>query len=263
MRPEETQTQQRPSTSTTELSPQDFVKMIGEGGSKKHLAAFMPEIFWEQAASGCSHFIIPSEMIRDRLINIVLEQPLCVNDFQLSTKFRLSGVLDEKFNFIPLTKGGTSSSTKWLSGFRSLSVDLGQNEIHKGFLTKDEINYLKVHAEFFQHVGNEAYSRDRNYTKIRPYLSNVDGKDGEFLFLCEVRVRPLSNDEKLQIATGAAREEDFESQRESIGIILKGWTPGAFKLIGRVSETVSIDSRNGATLETQEVSRGTWSYRRP
>lgn len=251
--------------SSSELSPQDFIKMLDETvGTKKHLAPFMPEFFWQQATAGCSHFIIPTEMIQDRLLNIVLEQAIQVNESTVSIKFRLSAKMDKTFNFVQLSKNNQNVDAGWLAGFRSLSIDLGEDVVDKGYLTSEEIGYLKTHAEFYQRVGNEAYSKDKEYTRIRPYLSNVEGKSGEFLFLCDVRLRPLNNDEKVQIAAGNAVEDDFLAARESIGIILKGWTPGAFRLIGRVSETVSIDSRSGGTLEDPiKAVRGNWYYKRP
>lgn len=251
--------------SSSELSPQEFIRMLdSEVGTKQHLAAYMPEFFWQQAVAGCSHFIVPTEMIQDRLVNIVLEQPTQINDSTVSIKFRLSALMDNQtFNFVPLSKNNQNVNAGWLSGFRSLSIDLGDDVVAKGYLTSEEIDYLKIHAEFYNRVGNEAYSKDREYTKTRPYLSNVEGKSGEFLFLCDVRLRPLNNEEKIQIEAGA-HEDDFQAARESIGIILKGWTPGAFRLIGKVSETVSIDSRSGGTLdEPVKAVRGNWTYKRP
>lgn len=252
--------------SSSELSPQDFIKMLDDQvGTKKHLAGFMPEFFWQQAVEGCSHFIVPTEMIQDRLLNIVLEQPIQVNESTVSIKFRLSAMMDRQtYNFVPLSKNNQNINAVWLAGFRSLSIDLGEDVVSNGYLTSEEIGYLKTHAEFYQRVGNEAYSKDKEYTRIRPYLSNVEGKAGEFLFLCDVRLRPLNNEEKLQIAAGNAVEDDFQEKRESIGIVLKGWTPGAFRLIGRVSETVSIDSRSGGSLdEPIKATRGNWTYKRP
>jgi hypothetical protein len=235
----------------------------------------MPEFFWQQAEAGASHFIIPTQMIKDRFLNIVLEQAVTVSpqvDEEdgvltvgvVSTKFRLSGMVDKNFSFVALSKNNQNVDADWLSGFRSLSVDLGDDIVKAGLLTPAEIKHLHTHAEFYKEVGNDAYSKDKAYTKVRPYLSNVDGKEGNFLFLCDVRMRPLNNDEKIKIEAGSAQESDFDKERESIGIVLKGWTPGAFKLIGKASDTVSIDSRSGGSIEAPtKVSSGNWVYKRP
>ena len=250
--------------SSDELTPQQFIDMLQEGGSREHLAKLMPEFFWQQAEQGASHFIIPTQMIKDRLVNIVLEQAVTVSESVVSTKFRLSGMVDKNFAFVALSKNNQNVDAEWLSGFRSLSVDLGDDIVEAGLLTQAEIKHLHTHAEFYKEVGNDAYSKDKAYTKVRPYLSNVDGKEGNFLFLCDVRMRPLNNDEKIKIEAGNAQESDFDRQRESIGIILKGWTPGAFKLIGKASDTVSIDSRSGGSIEApSKVSSGNWVYKRP
>ena len=282
-RPNQNQTESQVTRSSDELTPQQFIDMLQEGGTREHLAKLMPEFFWQQAEAGASHFIIPTQMIKDRLINIVLEQAITINppiDEEdgvltvgvVSTKFRLSAIVDpNNFQFVSLSKDNKAKSSlrpgekvPWLSGFRSLSVDLGDDIVEAGLLTQAEIKHLHTHAEFYKEVGNDAYSKDKAYTSIRPYLSNVDGKEGNFLFLCDVRMRPLNNDEKIKIEAGNAQESDFDKERESIGIILKGWTPGAFKLIGKASDTVSIDSRSGGSIEApSKVSSGNWVYKRP
>ncbi len=287
----QTESQSQVTRSSSELTPQEFIDMLQEGGSREHLAKLMPEFFWQQAEQGASHFIIPTQMIKDRFLNIVLEQAVTVSPQVededgvssvgvVSTKFRLSAVVDRtSFQFILLSKDNKAKTNlkpgekvPWLTGFRSLSLDLGDDVVEAGLLTQKEIGYLHTHAEFYQEVGNENYSKDKEYTNIRPYLTNVDGKEGNFLFLCDVRMRPLSGDEKIKIAaasinpaTGLPYEEsDFDKERESIGIILKGWTPGAFKLIGKASDTVSIDSRSGGSIEApSKVSSGNWVYKRP
>lgn len=279
----QTESQSQVTRSSDELTPQQFIDMLQEGGSREHLAKLMPEFFWQQAEQGASHFIIPTQMIKDRLINIVLEQAITINppiDEEdgvltvgvVSTKFRLSAIVDpNNFQFVSLSKDNKAKSSlrpgekvPWLTGFRSLSVDLGDDIVEAGLLTQAEIKHLHTHAEFYKEVGNSNYSKDKAYTSIRPYLSNVDGKEGNFLFLCDVRMRPLSDDEKIKIEAGNAQESDFDKERESIGIILKGWTPGAFKLIGKASDTVSIDSRSGGSIEAPaKVSSGNWVYKRP
>ena len=271
----QTESQSQVTRSSDEFTPQEFIDMLQEGGSREHLAKLMPEFFWQQAEAGASHFIIPTQMIKDRFLNIVLEQAVTVSpqvDEEdgvltvgvVSTKFRLSGMVDKNFSFVALSKNNQNVDADWLSGFRSLSVDLGDDIVKAGLLTPAEIKHLHTHAEFYKEVGNDAYSKDKAYTKVRPYLSNVDGKEGNFLFLCDVRMRPLNNDEKIKIEAGSAQESDFDKERESIGIVLKGWTPGAFKLIGKASDTVSIDSRSGGSIEAPtKVSSGNWVYKRP
>ena len=281
-RPNQNQTESQVTRSSDELTPQQFIDMLQEGGTREHLAKLMPEFFWQQAEAGASHFIIPTQMIKDRLINIVLEQAITINppiDEEdgvltvgvVSTKFRLSAIVDpNNFQFVSLSKDNKAKSSlrpgekvPWLTGFRSLSVDLGDDIVEAGLLTQAEIKHLHTHAEFYKEVGNSNYSKDKAYTSIRPYLSNVDGKEGNFLFLCDVRMRPLNDDEKIKIEAGNAQESDFDKERESIGIILKGWTPGAFKLIGKASDTVSIDSRSGGSIEAPaKVSSGNWVYKR-
>lgn len=234
-------TAQAPVIPSAELSPQEFIKLIGEGGEKPNLSALMPDIFWQQAEAGCPYFIIDTAMVEDRLLSIQLTEPISGAD-SVDVKVRFSAKMDSNFQLVPLSKDNQGGGSEWLSGFRSNLVTLDQSCVDRGWLTDMEIRHLHTHAEFYSAVGNDAYNKDRNYTKIRPYLSPVSGKQGQFVFLLDVRLNPRNNE-------------------ETIGIVPKYWTPGAWQLIGRLNDTESIGTRRQALQEVKEVTA--WQYKRP
>jgi hypothetical protein len=72
-------------------------------------------------------------------------------------------------------------------------------------------NLIK-HAEFDKSVGREAFYQDPiRKVLFEMFLSGIQGAEGKFQFLCDLRVDPQSGEETIGI------------------IIVNYWTPGAFE----------------------------------
>jgi hypothetical protein len=208
----------------TEYSPNEFVAMLQNDPARKHLQYQIPEIFFQQAKAGISTFIITPEMIADRLLNIQVAEPQKEGESAVNIKLRFTARVDEKYNFIPLAKQGEADENEetpssWLKGFNSTLISLDQSSVIAGLITEKELKSLISHAEFYDTIPldeyglKSAYYKDPKYKKTKMNLSGVEGAEGQFQFLMEVRFNP-------------------EKQEETIGIVVKFWTPGAFKFLG-------------------------------
>ena len=207
-----------------EYSPLEFVAMLQNDPARKHLVNQIPEIFFQQAKANCSTFIITPEMIADRLLNIQVAEPLVEGDSAVNIKVRFVARVDEHFNFIPLAKQGEADENEktpsaWLTGFNSTFIPLNQSSVRAGLVTDRELKSLVAHAEFYDTIPldekglKSAYYKDPKFKKNKMNLSGVEGAEGQFQFLMEVRPN---------VNTG----------EETLGIVVKFWTPGAFKFLG-------------------------------
>ena len=208
----------------TEYSPNEFVAMLQNDPARKHLQYQIPEIFFQQAKAGISTFIITPEMIADRLLNIQVAEPQKEGESAVNIKLRFTARVDEKYNFIPLAKQGEADENEetpssWLKGFNSTLISLDQSSVTAGLITEKELKSLISHAEFYDTIPldeyglKSAYYKDPKYKKTKMNLSGVEGAEGQFQFLMEVRFNPSTGE-------------------ETIGIVVKFWTPGAFKFLG-------------------------------
>lgn len=207
-----------------EYSPNEFVAMLQADPARQHLQYQIPEIFFQQAKADISTFIITPEMIADRLLNIQVAEPLVEGDSAVNIKLRFVARVDKGYNFIPLAKQGDSDENEetpsaWLNGFNSTFISLNQSSVKAGLLTDRELKSLVTHAEFYDTIPldekglKSAYYKDAKYKKSKMNLSGVEGAEGQFQFLMEVRNNPNTNE-------------------ETIGIVVKFWTPGAFAFLG-------------------------------
>jgi hypothetical protein len=207
-----------------EYSPLEFVAMLQNDPQRAHLVNQIPEIFFQQAKADCSTFIITPDMIADRLLNIQVAEPMLEGDSAVNIKLRFVARVDENYNFIPLAKQGEADAnanvpSAWLSGFNSTFISLNSNSVRAGLLTDRELKSLVSHAEFYDSIPldekglKSAYYKDPKYKKNKMNLSGVEGAEGQFQFLMEVRPN---------LSTG----------EETIGIVVKFWTPGAFRFLG-------------------------------
>lgn len=213
-----------PSLDQAELSPLQFVAMLQNDPQRAHLVNQIPEIFFQQAKADCSTFIITPEMIADRLLNIQVAEPMLEGESAVNIKLRFVARVDEHFNFIPLAKQGEADAnanvpSAWLTGFNSTFISLNSSSVKAGLITEKELKSLVTHAELYdsipldQYGGKSAFYKDEKYKKSKMNLSGVEGAEGQFQFLMEVRPN---------LSTG----------EETIGIVVKYWTPGAFRFLG-------------------------------
>ena len=217
-----TSTASSSSLDKTEYSPNEFVAMLQADPAREHLQYQIPEIFFQQAKADISTFIITPEMIADRLLNIQVAEPLVEGDSAVNIKLRFVARVDKGYNFIPLAKQGEADENEktpsaWLNGFNSTFISLNQSSVEAGLLTDKELKSLVAHAELYDTIpldefgGKSAYYKDKKYKKMN--LSGVEGAEGQFQFLMEVRTNP-------------------KTQEETLGIVVRFWTPGAFAFLG-------------------------------
>lgn len=219
-----TRTASNTNLDNTEYSPLEFVAMLQNDPQRAHLVNQIPEVFFQQAKANCSTFIITPEMIADRLLNIQVAEPILEADSAVNIKLRFVARVDENYNFIPLAKQGEADAnadvpSAWLTGFNSTFISLNSSSVRAGLLTDRELKSLVSHAELYETIPldekglKSAYYKDPKYKKNKMNLSGVEGAEGQFQFLMEVRPN---------LSTG----------EETIGIVVKFWTPGAFKFLG-------------------------------
>lgn len=220
-----TSTASSSSLDKTEYSPNEFVAMLQADPQRAHLQYQIPEIFFQQAKADISTFIITPEMIADRLLNIQVSEPQKEGESAVNIKLRFTARVDEKYNFIPLAKQGEADENEdtpsaWLNGFNSTLISLNQSSVRAGLVTDKELKSLIAHAELYETIPldefglKSAYYKDQKYKKNKMNLSGVEGaEDGQFQFLMEVRTNP-------------------KTQEETLGIVVKFWTPGAFRFLG-------------------------------
>lgn len=236
-RPNQQQTQ-APARSSGLMTPAEFVTYLAHENQK--LSKFMPDLFWQQGSQNLEFFVVTSQMLEDGLIRIKLLEPRIISETSLDVIFTFQAIMSENYDFIPMERN-QSGDVPWLPGFRSVRLELTNQEVVDGLLSQSEMNDLRKHAEFFERVGAEAYNRNPEYTKIRPYLTNKPGKRGAFKFLCDVRLNPRTNE-------------------EVIGIHIDSWTPGAFQLIGKISETESIGTMRQSLGRSSKSNADDFTY---
>ena len=199
------------------LTPLEFVAMLQNDPTRAHLVHQIPEIFFQQAKANCSTFIIEPSMVADRLLNIQVAEPMLEGESAVSIKLRFVARVDENFNFIPLAKQGEADENEnipsaWLKGFNSTFISLNAGSVAAGLLTDRDMKNLIKHAEFDKSVGREAFYQDPiRKVLFEMFLSGIQGAEGKFQFLCDLRVDPQSGEETIGI------------------IIVNYWTPGAFE----------------------------------
>lgn len=241
-----TSTASSSSLDQAEYSPLEFVAMLQNNPQREHLVHQIPEIFFQQAKANCSTFIITPDMIADRLLNIQVAEPLVEGDSAVNIKLRLVARVDEHFNFIPLAKQGEADENEdipsaWLKGFNSTFISLNNSSVKAGLLTDRELKSLVNHAEFYETIPldetglRSAYYKDPKYKKNKMNLSGVEGAEGQFQFLMEVR------------------QKGNNAGEETLGIVVKFWTPGAFKFLG--GGNARVVSLNAVTPATG------WTYK--
>lgn len=207
-----------------EYSPLEFVAMLQADSARTHLQYQIPELFFQQAKANCSTFFIEPAMIADRLLNIQVAEPLLEGDSAVNIKLRFVARVDKGFNFIPLAKQGEADENEnvpsaWLKGFNSTFISLNAGSVEAGLLTDRELKSLVTHAEFYDTIPldekglKSAYYKDPKYKKNKMNLSGVEGAEGQFHFLMEVRLNKTTGE-------------------ETLGIVVKFWTPGAFAFLG-------------------------------
>jgi hypothetical protein len=231
-----------------ELSPGEFVSMLQNDEDLASLQYQIPEIFFQQAKANCSRFIIEPSMTTDRLLNIQVSEPLLEGDSAVNIKLRFVARVDKKYNFVSLEKQGEGeadetenvSDTHWLEGFNSTFITLNESSVEQGLLTNRELRSLISHAKFYDNIPldndglRSAFYKDSKYKKTKMNLTGVKDKEGQFQFLMEVRTNPKTN-------------------KPTIGIVVKFWTPGAFHFIGNGNQRV-------VTLDAVSPVTG-WSYK--
>jgi hypothetical protein len=167
-------------------------------------------------------------------------------DSAVNIKLRFVARVDESYNFIPLAKQGETDDNKdvpsaWLTGFNSTFISLNSSSVRAGLLTDRELKSLVSHAELYESIPldekglKSAYYKDAKYKKSKMNLSGVEGKEGQFQFLMEVRANPSTGE-------------------ETIGIVVKFWTPGAFAFLGggnaRVVSLEAVTPASGWTYKS-------------
>ena len=199
------------------LTPLEFVAMLQNDPTRAHLVHQIPEIFFQQAKANCSTFIIEPSMVADRLLNIQVAEPMLEGESAVSIKLRFVARVDQHYNLIPLAKQGEADAnanvpSAWLTGFRSTFIRLDSSSVAAGLLTDRDMKNLIKHAEFDKSVGREAFYQDPiRKVLFEMFLSGIQGAEGKFQFLCDLRVDPQSGEETIGI------------------IIVNYWTPGAFE----------------------------------
>jgi hypothetical protein len=198
-----------------EQTPLEFVAMLQNDPTREHLIHQIPEIFFQQARANCSTFIITPDMIADRLLGLQVAEPVAEGTDCVKIKLNLQGRLDINFNLVPMAKQGEADAnanvpSAWLTGFRSTFIRLDSSSVAAGLLTDRDMKNLIKHAEFDKSVGREAFYQDP-IKKFKMFLSGIQGAEGKFQFLCDLRVDPQSGEETIGI------------------IIVNYWTPGAFE----------------------------------
>ena len=243
-----TRTASNTNQDNAEYSPLEFVAMLQNDPARAHLVHQIPEVFFQQAKANCSTFIITPDMIADRLLNIQVAEPLVEGDSAVNIKVRFVARVDEHFNFIPLAKQGEADENKdvpsaWLKGFNSTFISLNSDSVRAGLLTDRELKSLVTHAKLYDTIPldenglKSAYYKDDKYKKNKMNLSGVEGAEGQFQFLMEVRPN---------VNTG----------EETLGIVVKFWTPGAFKFLGggntRVVSLGAVKPATGWTYKSDK-----------
>ena len=240
-----TNTASSSSLDQAEYSPLEFVAMLQNDPQRAHLVSQIPEIFFQQAKANMSTFIITPDMIADRLLNIQVAEPLVEGDSAVKIKLRFVALVDEEYNFVPLTKQGEAGENEdipstWLKGFNSIFISLNAGSVEAGLVTDRELKSLVSHAEFYDTIPldekglKSAYYKHPKYKKNKMNLSGVGGAEGQFQFLMEVRANPNTGE-------------------ETLGIVVKFWTPGAFAFLGGGNARV-------VTLGAVAPATG-WSYK--
>ena len=200
-----------------EQTPLEFVAMLQNDPTSEHLIHQIPEIFFQQARANCSTFIITPDMIADRLLGLQVAEPVAEGTDCVKIKLNLQGRLDINFNLVPMAKQGEADAnanvpSAWLTGFRSTFIRLDSSSVAAGLLTDRDMKNLIKHAEFDKSVGREAFYQDPiRKVLFEMFLSGIQGAEGKFQFLCDLRVDPQSGEETIGI------------------IIVNYWTPGAFE----------------------------------
>ena len=191
--------------------------MLQNDPTREHLIHQIPEIFFQQARANCSTFIITPDMIADRLLGLQVAEPVAEGTDCVKIKLNLQGRLDINFNLVPMAKQGEADAnanvpSAWLTGFRSTFIRLDSSSVAAGLLTDRDMKNLIKHAEFDKSVGREAFYQDPiRKVLFEMFLSGIQGAEGKFQFLCDLRVDPQSGEETIGI------------------IIVNYWTPGAFE----------------------------------
>lgn len=166
----------------------------------------VPNVFIDQAEAGYPKYVVTAEMLKNRDVDLILEDPVVTNE-GVTIKVNLRGIMNSNGDIVPMQSGRNDlkPGEVWINGFRSRAIAITQANVDSKHITAEQLTQLKQYAELRAQIEledgpNAFYSKELGHSRKR--ISLVPANDSaQFQFLIDFdRINPTDNSATIGIA---------------------------------------------------------------